>query len=184
MSVTHAPLEAIAVDVSWDDGVGRALARFGGRTARVQSERAVALMTEAGADGEIVDEDDDLWNEQRARQRATHGVIVRVSCLQTDIARVLAAGERIGGSVVGRAGGLAWVTVREVEPAEAVGRVEELRRDLTPLACVVLDAPEEVRAKLDVWATDDDGAVDLMRRVKNRFDPAGICNPGIFVGGI
>jgi glycolate oxidase FAD binding subunit len=184
VAVTHAPLEATAVDVSWDRGVGRALARFGGGTARVQAERAVALMAEAGGDAEVVDDDDDLWNEQRTRQRASEGVVVRVSCVQTEIARVLAAAERMGASVVGRAGGLAWVTMRDADPSEAVGRVEELRRDLAPLACVVLDAPEEVRAKLDVWATNDDGAVDLMRRVKNRFDPAGICNPGIFVGGI
>ena len=28
------------------------------------------------------------------------------------------------------------------------------------------------------------GAVELMRRVKARFDPARVCNPGVFVGGI
>ncbi|MGH2695151.1 MAG: FAD-linked oxidase C-terminal domain-containing protein, partial [Actinomycetota bacterium] len=121
---------------------------------------------------------------QRSRQRNDGGTVVRVSGLQTEISRVLRAAERIGGSVAGRAGGLMWVTVPEADPAEAVGRVEELRRDLAPLVCVVLDAPDEVRAKLDVWGTDDDGAVDLMRRVKSRFDPHGICNPGIFVGGI
>jgi glycolate oxidase FAD binding subunit len=47
---------------------------------------------------------------------------------------------------------------------------------------VVLDAPAEVRQKVDVWG--DDGALALMRRVKARFDGPGVCNPGIFVGGI
>jgi glycolate oxidase FAD binding subunit len=183
-AVTHAPLEAMAVDVAWEDGAGRVLARFGGATSHRQAERAASLMTEAGANTELVDDDDTVWNEQRSRQRSGDGVVVRVSGLQTDIARVLRVAERIGGSVVGRAGGLMWMTVREADPAEAVGRVEELRRDLAPLACVVLDAPDEVRTKLDVWGAGDDGAVDLMRRVKSRFDPHGICNPGIFVGGI
>ena len=27
-------------------------------------------------------------------------------------------------------------------------------------------------------------ALELMRSVKRRFDPAGVCNPGLFVGGI
>lgn len=183
-AVTHAPLEAMAVDVAWDGGAGRALARFGGATSYRQAERAASLMTDAGADPELIEHDEIVWSEQRSRQRSDGGVVVRVSGLQTEIARVLRAAERIGGSVAGRAGGLMWVTVPEADAAEAVGRVEELRRDLAPLVCVVLDAPDEVRSKLDVWGATDDGAVDLMRRVKGRFDPLGICNPGIFVGGI
>ncbi len=27
-------------------------------------------------------------------------------------------------------------------------------------------------------------ALELMRRVKRQFDPAAVCNPGVFVGGI
>jgi FAD/FMN-containing dehydrogenase len=49
---------------------------------------------------------------------------------------------------------------------------------------VVLDAPAEVRAELDVWGVDDSPALALMRRVKARFDPAGACNPGVMAGGI
>jgi glycolate oxidase FAD binding subunit len=49
---------------------------------------------------------------------------------------------------------------------------------------VVLDTPAEVRATVDTWGTADRPALELMRRVKERFDPAGICNPGMFVGGI
>jgi glycolate oxidase FAD binding subunit len=47
----------------------------------------------------------------------------------------------------------------------------------------VLDAPDEVRNKIDVWGHDP-SALALMRRLKGRFDPAGVCNPGLFVGGI
>ena len=47
------------------------------------------------------------------------------------------------------------------------------------------DAPTEVRRTLDPWAVPPaDPALPLMRRVKERFDPAGVCNPGLFVGGI
>jgi FAD/FMN-containing dehydrogenase len=48
---------------------------------------------------------------------------------------------------------------------------------------VLLDAPAELRAAVDPWGVDGP-AVALARRVKQRFDPAGVCNPGIHVGGI
>ena len=41
---------------------------------------------------------------------------------------------------------------------------------------------EAVREKVEVWG--EGHAISLMRRVKDRFDPHGVCNPGIFVGGI
>jgi glycolate oxidase FAD binding subunit len=47
---------------------------------------------------------------------------------------------------------------------------------------VVLTAPPAVRARVDVWGHVD--GLDLMRRVKEQFDPAGILAPGRFVGGI
>ena len=43
---------------------------------------------------------------------------------------------------------------------------------------VVLHDPKE-----DV-CTASAAALELMRRVKARFDPARTCNPGVFVGGI
>ncbi len=48
--------------------------------------------------------------------------------------------------------------------------------------CVVVTAPADVRAKLNVWG-DIDG-LDLMHAVKARFDPSGVFAPGRFVGGI
>jgi len=49
---------------------------------------------------------------------------------------------------------------------------------------VVLDAPPGVRDSLDPWGAPGGSELELMRRIKMRFDPAGACNPGVFVGGI
>ena len=47
---------------------------------------------------------------------------------------------------------------------------------------VVRDADPETKARLDVWGPIP--ALDLMRRVKHRFDPTWMLAPGRFVGGI
>lgn len=47
---------------------------------------------------------------------------------------------------------------------------------------VVVHAPDEVRARLDMWGPVDDGALELMRRVKDEFDPRHRLSPGRFVG--
>lgn len=62
--------------------------------------------------------------------------------------------------------------------------VETLRSTCTDLggALVVLDAPAETKAHLDVWGPVT--GLDLMRRVKYEFDPTGVLSPGRFVGGI
>jgi glycolate oxidase FAD binding subunit len=183
-AVCHSPFEAESVDVAWSDGHGEVLARFGGVTPDAPAKRTVDLMEEAGLDAGLVeDDDDDIWERQRNRQRSTDGAVVRVSGLPSELPNVLRAAQAVGASLVGRAGlGLSWLTLQGEDAGELVSTVEELRRRLTPFACVVLDAPVQVREKVDVWG--DDNAVTLLRRIKARFDPAGVCNPGIFVGGI
>jgi glycolate oxidase FAD binding subunit len=47
---------------------------------------------------------------------------------------------------------------------------------------VVLDAPDEVRDRVDLWGPVQ--ALALMRAVKDRFDPGRLLSPGRFVGGI
>ena len=76
--------------------------------------------------------------------------------------------------------GLSWIAL----PGTAGAAVAEIRRALAPAPCVMLDAPDEVRRQADVWGVGDSPAIDLMRRVKRRFDPAGACSPGVLVGGI
>ncbi len=71
-------------------------------------------------------------------------------------------------------------------PAEgAAESLPRLRSDITPHdgTAVVLRAPDGVRDRLDHWGPVGD-ALDLMRRVKERFDPEGRLSPGRFVGGL
>jgi hypothetical protein len=46
----------------------------------------------------------------------------------------------------------------------------------------VLDAPQPVRERLDVFGLEAERR--LMRSVRNRLDPAGACNPGLFGEGL
>ena len=108
---------------------------------------------------------------------------MRVSGLASELPGVLRAAQGVGASVVGRAGlGLSWMTMEAGDVGQLVTSIEEVRRRLDPFPCVVLDAPDEVREKVDVWGEAD--GVPLMRRIKARLDPHGVCNPGTFVGGI
>jgi FAD/FMN-containing dehydrogenase len=65
-----------------------------------------------------------------------------------------------------------------------VAGVRRRRAVLAPDSCVLLDAPEEVRAEVDPWGLQGSGALELMRRTKARFDPNGVCSPGVFAGGL
>jgi glycolate oxidase FAD binding subunit len=108
------------------------------------------------------------------------------------LARVLATARRAAADagvrmdVRGSAGaGVLHAGIAEGAPAAAVARVvESLRAECGRLggALVVLDAPAEVKAAVDVWGPVP--AIDLMRRVKQQFDPERRLAPGRFVGGI
>ena len=77
------------------------------------------------------------------------------------------------------------VTYVAMAAAEGVAALPGLRTALTPYdgTVVVLAAPLEVRPGLDHWGPVGD-ALPLMRRVKDRFDPARLLSPGRFVGGL
>jgi len=179
-ALAHKPLEAESLDVAWRDGRGAVLVRFGGATAQRGADAAAAALREHGCDADVVEDDAALWQEQRARQRSMSQTVVKVSALPVDLAKVLSVAGQLDGSMVGRAGlGLSWVTL----PGGA-DAVRALRAALAPAACVVADAAEAVREAVDPWDAQRAEPLSLLRRVKERFDPAGVCNPGLYVGGI
>jgi glycolate dehydrogenase FAD-binding subunit len=167
------PLEADCLDVDWRDGAGRLLVRYGAAAAGEQAAATVARMQDGGLeDCVVVEDDDELWMTQRVHQRGE--CVLKVSGRATDLPAVC----RAGGTVVGRpAVGLYWLSL----PPDAAA-VAAARDALSPRACTLLDAPEELRA--DAWAAPEAGALAVMARVKERFDPARIFRPGTFVGGI
>jgi glycolate oxidase FAD binding subunit len=172
--IAHSAIEAQCLDVRWDQGGGRVLVRLAGGEAAAQAAEAARLLADAGLATSVEEDDARLWEDQRARQRSRTGVVARVSGIQDQLADQMRAAERLGGSLVARAAfGLAWVSLPDA------GAVEALRRELAPSPCVVLDGDVA-----DPWGVPEGGAIDLMRRVKQRFDPAGACSPGVFVGGI
>jgi glycolate oxidase FAD binding subunit len=179
-ALAAAPLEMDSLDVAWHAGRGGVLARLGGAEARARAERAAAMLREAGLeDVDVVEDDTRLWARQRAGQRSESAAIVRVSGRPSALAALLRSVESGGGTLVGRAAlGTSYV---ELDPA-AVARF----RDELPAGCwsVLLDAPAELRGAMDPWRAQNGSSLELMRRVKRRFDPTATCNPGVFVGGI
>jgi glycolate oxidase FAD binding subunit len=177
------PLEADCLDAGWADGRGRLLVRFAGPTARSQAERVLAHMTAAGlSDAEVAAADEEIWDAQRAAQRAD--AVLKVSALPTDLPSVLRAAEAVGATAVSRAAlGLSWIAMRGAD-GDLAPRVTAVRDALAPRACTLLDGPAVLRDAVGVWPAVDPVALAVMGRLKARFDPARIFHPGAHVGGL
>ena len=101
---------------------------------------------------------------------------MKVTCALSGLREVLAAaGPRVRGSA-----GVGVLYAVADEPDD-VHRLREVaaRHGGT---VVVVDAPAEVKQAVDVWGPVP--ALNLMRRVKDQFDPDHRLAPGRFVGGI
>ena len=172
--LSHAPLEYQGLDVRWGGGDGAVLARFGGAASREQAEAAAGILTRTGVEAQVVDDDESIWRVQREGQRSADWAVLRISATQTDLPHLCAAVDSLGARLVGRAAlGVSWVLLPDRSPEEADAAIETLRRDYP---AVVLDAPPGLKA--DHWGPLDPGSRELMRRVRERFDPPGVCNPG------
>jgi glycolate oxidase FAD binding subunit len=178
LSTAHPELQAF--DFAWRDGRGGLLAQVAGDAAETQARAIVLTMRGCGLDDAAVRTDDaGLWARQRAGQRSAQRALMRVHHRPRQVDSVLAAADAAGATVVGRAAlGIAYLTldvpqiaaVRAALPDEAAG--------------VVLDLPAGARGAVRPWNVPEGAELELMRELKAEFDPAGICNPGVFVGSI
>ena len=181
MKLAGLPLEADSLDAAWQQGSGRLLARFGGASAGDQAGVAAERMKEAGLDGvETTEDDEDLWAALRNAQRGT--AVLKVSGRVTDLATAIRVTERAGGSLVSRAAhGLSWIAL---DAGDLARRATDIRDDLQPRPVVLLDGPAGLRGDFDPWGPIDAGALQVMRRIKERFDTHRIFRPGAYLGGI
>ncbi len=172
------PAEFEALDVAWRGGRGGILARCAGGESARRAARAARRLEELELEQiDVIDPDGQLWERQRAGQRSAEQAVVRVAAPPSALADVLRAADAGEATVVGRAAlGHSFL---ELAP-EAIGALRE--RLPAGAAAVVLDVPSG--AELDRWGSIPAPALELMHRVKRRFDPSGTCNPGLFVGGI
>ncbi|HEU5034139.1 MAG TPA: FAD-binding oxidoreductase [Mycobacteriales bacterium] len=117
------------------------------------------------------------WRSGEVALKLTH----RLSALQP----VLATVRRLlpSATLAAQVGsGVVWAGCAATHEVPAA--VEELRAALAPYdgSAVVVDAPAEVKQRLDVWGPVR--GLPVMRRIKEQFDPDGRMSPGVFVGGI
>jgi glycolate oxidase FAD binding subunit len=181
-ALAAAPLELWALDVAWRHGRGGLLAQLGGTGARRRAGRAIATMAGAGLTGlEVTEQDAGLWARQRAGQRSGERALVRVGSRPSQLPALLELADTVGATLVGRAAtGLSYLELD-------LTRVGELRSRLPSGAhAELLDRPsgDPLGAGADPWGTTDEPSLALMRALKARFDPAGVCNRGLYVGGI
>ncbi len=137
----------------------------------------------------------------RGAAAAAGGTVIRIGFWAADLAAVLRAIDAaatatgldpmVGGSA---AAGVIYAAVDESAAPAAVARfVLDLRAALdsgpavpagppSRASAVVLHAPPEVRAAVDMWGPVS--ALRLMRAVKDQFDPERRMAPGRFAGGI
>jgi len=128
------------------------------------------------------EEHDELPDGFGQRPGGAGDVVLRVAHVPTGLPHVLAAlpaGTQLTASAA------TGVTYAAVPAEQAAGLLPALRSALAPFdgSAVVLRAPDAVRGSLDHWGPVGD-ALDLMRRVKERFDPERRMSPGRYVGGL
>ncbi|HZC45701.1 MAG TPA: FAD-binding oxidoreductase [Candidatus Acidoferrum sp.] len=164
------------------------LAGFSGNPQEIgyQAERILDLL---GARGEILNGDIALRSYELLRDIDFYSapLSAQIAVPPAFLARALDA---CGNGIEFRAqvgSGVAQIVITG-EPSSdaaviAVARWREAARTARGSLRLLAAAPP-IRDSLEFFDAPNDGALALMRRLKAAFDPAGIFNPGCFVGGI
>ncbi|MER7505341.1 FAD-binding oxidoreductase [Nonomuraea pusilla] len=142
-------------------------------------ERALALrgLLPGTADGELGDAAPGWWGLLPGER-----VLVEARFPPASSAAVLAAAEEAGFALRGSpVSGRAWLTTRDAGERELREAVSRLRGRVEGEGGRVT-VPASPYESVDRWGRV--GALPLMRRVKERFDPGRVLSPGRFVGGI
>ncbi|WP_207890512.1 FAD-binding oxidoreductase [Rubrobacter taiwanensis] len=194
-SILHSSLVPGALELRWRGGRGRLAVLIEGVKPGVeaQSRAARELLGEHG-EARILDEseEDELWSELLPMPWESGGIGLKIAGVPAGLPDVLESVERITGrygfepEISGHAGtGVTFVGLSGGDEDSRAAAIGELRRGVEERggSLVLVQAPAELKRRVEVWGSTGD-ALQLMRRVKERFDPGYILNPGRFVGGI
>jgi glycolate oxidase FAD binding subunit len=161
---------------------------------------ALAALAEPLGGGEALEFEEEaaFWREVATRvpqgDALDGSLLLKASLLPTAVAGWLSTLQRTAGAAGlgvryrAHAGhGIMYVRllVGEEADADALVRVVAALREAALAgrgSLVVQDAPEELLRRLDVWGPV--AALEVMRRLRQQFDPNATLNPGRFVGGL
>ena len=179
-AVVHSQVMAHAVEVDLDaSGAGEVQVLLGGREGGVE-ERARTVRELLGAGADTRHSAPDGFGTLPWQLGETG---LKLTCVLSAVGDVLGVAREVGARVRGSAG--TGVLQAAVAEGTDVGHALDRLRTVCGQhhgTVVVVDAPAEVKRDLDVWGPVP--GLDLMRRVKDRFDPDHRLAPGRFVGGI
>ncbi|WP_182897549.1 FAD-binding oxidoreductase [Microbispora sp. H10830] len=186
-AVAESPLEPSAVEIDWPDVDGPCTLAVLVEGAAA-AERAKTLCELLAETAEVTEEPPPWWNRLPSSDDDTMLELrIGVSSLPHMLPALREAAHASGvrpairGSL---AAGTLHIGLRGL-PSEIAGFVGLVRDDAEGMfggRMVVLAAPAEAARRLDRWGRV--GALPLMRRVKERFDPDRRLSPGRFLGGI
>ncbi|MEV8633204.1 FAD-binding oxidoreductase [Streptosporangium sp. NPDC051023] len=182
--LTASQAEPSAIEVEWPDARGRpAVAVLVEGTAAGERARAVLAIAREHGDARIREGAPDWWNTLPG-DKVLLEVRVPPAGAGEALRAVAACGlpARVRGSVA--SGVLGIALPEDVGQAAFAAFVSSVRVALGHLCggLTVLAAPYELARGVDRWGPT--GALPLMRRVKERFDPDRRMSPGRLVGGI
>ena len=190
--ITHAQLFPSAVELHWSEDQKHLTVLIEGIPPGVeaQAETASYLLSSFGEVRTLSDEEAALGPLDSPG--AGDEVAIKISAPPAELTgvldSVLGATERRGITprITGHAGtGVTYVALAGGDGDAQAQAVEELREIWVRRggSVVVRHAPLSIKKRLDAWGPAGD-YLGLTRRVKEKFDPRGVLNPGRFVGGI
>ena len=158
-----------------------ALAGFAGIRSELDylSARIVAAL---GPDVELLEGQhaSELYSALRDLGFGDLALAARIAVLPDQLARC--AGQSSGEFVAHVGSGIAELWSQAADP-QLIAQWRELAHSARGHLRVV-SAPASIRDQLEFFDRPNPSAFKLMQRLKSTFDPAGVFNPGCFVGGL